>query len=261
MHLEHFKRRFTLIELLVVVSIIAILAAMLLPALGKARAAANGVKCMNRLHQLAYGFMLYADDYEGAIPPQYYPYPDPVTAENSWKRVALYPYLLDYELFKCPSNPDSMLPARDPNTPTSYACNGYDPGLFSRALCGGLSPMSASAKLTMRRLADPAELWQVTENGRWWQGTWGQAYARNEVATYDLVDADWVDKKRLAPLHLGIKANFLFFDMHVEMLKPTATAGSSNMWAANQQDKRGPQALWDRLHLLEIMWLAVPSWQ
>lgn len=57
--------KFTLIELLIVISIIAILASMLLPALGKARDSAKTSLCSNNLRQLAAAMGNYASDYNG----------------------------------------------------------------------------------------------------------------------------------------------------------------------------------------------------
>jgi prepilin-type N-terminal cleavage/methylation domain-containing protein/prepilin-type processing-associated H-X9-DG protein len=59
---------FTLIELLVVIAIIAILSAILLPALSQARARSQGIFCLNNTRQLTLAWMLYADDHSNLLP-------------------------------------------------------------------------------------------------------------------------------------------------------------------------------------------------
>jgi type II secretory pathway pseudopilin PulG len=60
--LRRISAAFTLIKLLVVIAIIAILAAMLLPALAKAKQAAQKTSCLNNLKQLQLAWIMFADD-------------------------------------------------------------------------------------------------------------------------------------------------------------------------------------------------------
>jgi prepilin-type N-terminal cleavage/methylation domain-containing protein/prepilin-type processing-associated H-X9-DG protein len=60
-------RGFTLVELLVVIALIALLAALLLPVLSKARTRTQGIVCLNNVRQLTLAWTLYADDHSGRL--------------------------------------------------------------------------------------------------------------------------------------------------------------------------------------------------
>jgi prepilin-type N-terminal cleavage/methylation domain-containing protein len=79
---------FTLVELLVVISIIAILLAILMPALSKTRESARTLVCGSNLKQCGMAMMMYAQDYDGKSPP------DPVVFGEYWFN-KLAPYLGD----------------------------------------------------------------------------------------------------------------------------------------------------------------------
>ncbi|MDR1283057.1 MAG: prepilin-type N-terminal cleavage/methylation domain-containing protein [Opitutaceae bacterium] len=64
----HPRHAFTLIELLTVIAIIGILAAIIIPTVGKVREAAKGVKCVSNLRTIGVAINLFAEDHRGRLP-------------------------------------------------------------------------------------------------------------------------------------------------------------------------------------------------
>jgi len=96
------RRGFTLIELLVVIAIIAILAAMLLPVLARAREAGRRGVCISNLKQIGTALHMYANDFE-----EKYPYDTATAADRRTVQMlsCLIPhYCEDFRAFKCPSD-------------------------------------------------------------------------------------------------------------------------------------------------------------
>jgi len=154
---------FTLIELLVVIAIIAILAALLLPVLARAKAKATGIQCVNNLRQISFSWTMYADDNDGQIPPNAIFYQRNSTWVKGWLNYAqsvpdntntvflrashLWPYHKSLGVWKCPADQSTSKHGR-----RSY------PRVRSIAMNGFLNPPSLAewqaGHRPIRKLAD-----------------------------------------------------------------------------------------------------------
>ena len=113
------RKGFTLTELLVIVAIIGILAAILLPALSRAREAGRRASCQNNLRQIGLAFKMYATEHNGRYPPRQvfrFDESSDLVLDDAmiFSGPAMYPeYISDLRVVHCPSFRESFLEAYD----------------------------------------------------------------------------------------------------------------------------------------------------
>jgi prepilin-type N-terminal cleavage/methylation domain-containing protein len=148
-------KAFTLIELLVVIAIIAILASLLLPALGRAKQSALRIQCASDIRQLGLSLRMYVDDSEDRLPPR-------DTAKRWPERLSV--YFKDLKILRCPS--DLLTPATATNStyladaaPRSYIINGwndYFENLGDATTWGSYKAGSSAVSMKENNISEPS---------------------------------------------------------------------------------------------------------
>lgn len=210
---------FTLIELLVVIAIISLLAAILFPVFSRVRENARRASCMSNMKQIGLGIMQYTQDYDERLP--FYGSNtggDPATTVSNYITSAtpnwhaqVYPYVKNWELFKCPSAREATTdPPIAGRGDSNYGANG----VVVRWSGSATGPLSLAAIEKTAEIIFAHELLERSRLSYAWPPPTGAKYRR------------WMRSAGYNSLHFE-GANLVYVDGHVKWHKQSAICASA----------------------------------
>jgi prepilin-type N-terminal cleavage/methylation domain-containing protein len=116
---------FTLIELLVALGVIAVLAALLLPALSRGKESARSLSCLSNLHQIGIGLQLYVSDSANRLPTMF-DWSSSSTTNSPLINRVLFAQIGSSNVFRCVSDHQGVFEATGSSYSWNFLLNGQD---------------------------------------------------------------------------------------------------------------------------------------
>ena len=221
------KKQFTLIELLVVIAIIAILASMLMPALGKARDTAKKAACASNLKQVMQTLLFYGDDFDSWTTGPAFTPPDAgsftlwscIPAKYTGATNGFIGKDYNFPLMRCQA--DQTRYGSDVRVWNNYGMNG---AVKLEDIVAGVN-LTYARGIDGRKLARIKQPSKVMAIGDGYNSQYGGATSSFRICSQNGYGFNNYNNILKAARHPNLSMNFAFVDGHVDNLKASTVEG------------------------------------